>query len=52
MNKIILTEKVPADLGTYLQVIKTNGMLFVSVQILFILETMTLISKDIKEQTR
>ncbi len=52
MNKVIHTEKAPAALGPYSQAIETNGMLFVSGQIPFVPETMTLVSDDVKEQTR
>ena len=52
MNKVIHTEKAPAALGPYSQAIETNGMLFVSGQIPFVPETMTLVSEDVKEQTR
>lgn len=52
MNKVIHTEKAPAALGPYSQAIEANGMLFVSGQIPFIPETMTLVSEDVKEQTR
>lgn len=52
MKKIIHTEKAPAALGPYSQAIEVNGMLFVSGQIPFIPETMTLVSEDVKEQTR
>ena len=52
MNKVIHTEKAPAALGPYSQAIEANGMLFVSGQIPFVPETMTLVSDDVKEQTR
>lgn len=52
MNKVIHTEKAPAALGPYSQAIEANGMLFVSGQIPFIPETMTLVSDDVKDQTR
>ncbi len=52
MNKVIHTEKAPAALGPYSQAIEANGMLFVSGQIPFVPETMTLVSEDVKEQTR
>lgn len=52
MKKIIHTEKAPAALGPYSQAIEANGMLFVSGQIPFVPATMTLVSEDVKEQTR
>ena len=52
MNKVIHTEKAPAALGPYSQAIEANGMLFVSGQIPFVPETMTLVSENVKEQTR
>ena len=52
MNKVIHTEKAPAALGPYSQAIEANGMLFVSGQIPFVPETMTLVSDCVKEQTR
>lgn len=52
MNKVIHTEKAPAALGPYSQAIEANGMLFVSGQIPFVPETMTLVSDDVKKQTR
>lgn len=52
MNKIINTAKAPAALGPYSQAIEANGMLFVSGQIPFIPETMTLVSEDVQDQTR
>ena len=52
MSRIIHTEKAPAALGPYSQAIEANGMLFVSGQIPFVPETMTLVSDDVKDQTR
>ncbi|MBR8700457.1 2-iminobutanoate/2-iminopropanoate deaminase [Fusobacterium sp. DD29] len=52
MGKIIHTDKAPAALGPYSQAIEANGMLFVSGQIPFIPATMTLVSEDVKDQTR
>lgn len=52
MKKVIHTEKAPAALGPYSQAIEANGMLFVSGQIPFVPETMTLVSDDVKVQTR
>ena len=50
MSKVIHTEKAPAALGPYSQAIEANGMLFVSGQIPFVPETMTLVSDDVKAQ--
>ena len=47
MSKVIHTEKAPAALGPYSQAIEANGMLFVSGQIPFVPETMTLVSDDV-----
>jgi len=52
MNEAIFTEKAPAAVGPYSQAMKAGNMLFVSGQIPFVPETMTLVSQDIKEQTR
>ena len=52
MKKVIHTEKAPAALGPYSQAIEANGMLFVSGQIPFVPETMTLVSDDVQAQTR
>lgn len=52
MRKVITTEKAPAALGPYSQGIEINGVLYVSGQIPFVLETMTLVSDDVKAQTR
>ena len=52
MSRVIHTDKAPAALGPYSQAIEVNGMLFVSGQIPFIPATMTLVSEDVKEQTR
>lgn len=52
MSRVIHTDKAPAALGPYSQAIEANGMLFVSGQIPFVPETMTLVSEDVKEQTR
>jgi len=51
-KKFIHTENAPAALGPYSQAVEVNGMLFVSGQIPFIPETMTLISEDVQEQTK
>ncbi|WP_286033865.1 RidA family protein [Fusobacterium necrogenes] len=52
MSRVIHTDKAPAALGPYSQAIEVNGMLFVSGQIPFVPATMTLVSEDVKEQTR
>ena len=52
MKRIVYTENAPAALGPYSQAIEINGTLFVSGQIPFVPATMTLVSDDVKEQTR
>lgn len=52
MKRIINTEKAPAALGPYSQAIEVNGTLYISGQIPFVPETMTLVSDDVKSQTR
>ena len=52
MKRVIHTEKAPAALGPYSQGIEINGTLYVSGQIPFVPETMTLVSDDVKAQTR
>lgn len=52
MKRIIHTEKAPAALGPYSQAIEVNGTLFVSGQIPFVPETMSLVSDDIQDQTK
>ncbi|MGL4534177.1 MAG: RidA family protein [Fusobacteriaceae bacterium] len=52
MRRIINTKKAPAAIGPYSQAVEINGTLYVSGQIPFVPETMTVISQDIKEQTR
>ncbi|MDR3260094.1 MAG: RidA family protein [Fusobacteriaceae bacterium] len=52
MKKIIQTDKAPAALGPYSQAIEVNDTIYVSGQIPFIPETMTLVSDDIKDQTK
>lgn len=52
MKRVIHTEKAPAALGPYSQGIEVNGTLYVSGQIPFVTETMTLVSDDVKAQTR
>ena len=50
--KIISTKNAPAAVGPYSQGVMANGTLYVSGQIPFIPETMTLVSENIKDQTR
>ncbi|MEF9933338.1 MAG: RidA family protein [Cetobacterium sp.] len=52
MKKIINTVNAPAAIGPYSQAIEANGMLFVSGQIPFVPSTMTIVSEDVKEQTK
>ena len=52
MKRIIHTEKAPAALGPYSQAVEVNGTIFVSGQIPFVPETMSLISEDIQDQTK
>ena len=52
MKKIIHTEKAPAALGPYSQAIEANGTLYVSGQIPFVPETMTVVSDCVKAQTK
>lgn len=52
MKRVIHTEKAPAALGPYSQGIEVNGTLYISGQIPFVPETMTLVSDDVKAQTR
>ena len=52
MKRVIHTEKAPAALGPYSQAIEVNGTLYISGQIPFVPETMTLVSDDVKAQTR
>mgnify|MGYP002368205309 FL=1 len=52
MKKIITTENAPKALGPYSQEIKVWNTLYVSGQIPFVPETMTLVSEDIQAQTR
>lgn len=52
MKRIINTPKAPAALGPYSQAVEVNGTLYISGQIPFVPETMTLVSDDVKTQTR
>jgi 2-iminobutanoate/2-iminopropanoate deaminase len=50
--KFIETKKAPAAVGPYSQGVEANGTLYVSGQIPFVPETMTLIGATIQEQTK
>lgn len=50
--KIISTKNAPAAVGPYSQAVMVKDTLYVSGQIPFVPETMTLVSEDIKDQTR
>lgn len=52
MKRTIFTPKAPAAIGPYSQAIEVNGTLYVSGQVPFVPETMTIVSDDVKEQTR
>jgi 2-iminobutanoate/2-iminopropanoate deaminase len=52
MNKFITTKNAPAAVGPYSQAVEAKGTLYVSGQIPFVPETMTLIGEDIKDQTK
>ncbi|MCQ8211879.1 RidA family protein [Cetobacterium somerae] len=52
MKRVINTAKAPAAIGPYSQAIEVNGTLYVSGQIPFVPETMTVVSEDVREQTR
>jgi 2-iminobutanoate/2-iminopropanoate deaminase len=49
--KIISTKNAPAAVGPYSQGVVVNGTLYVSGQIPFVPETMTLVGPTIEEQT-
>lgn len=49
--KTIHTERAPKAVGPYSQAIDVNGTLYISGQIPFVPETMTLVSEDVAEQT-
>ena len=51
-KRIINTPKAPAALGPYSQAIEVNGTLYISGQIPFVPETMTLVADCVKAQTR
>jgi 2-iminobutanoate/2-iminopropanoate deaminase len=50
--KFIETKKAPAAVGPYSQAVEANGTLYVSGQIPFVPETMTLVGATIQEQTK
>lgn len=50
--KTIQTDQAPKAVGPYSQGVLTGNTLYISGQIPFVPETMTLISNDIKDQTR
>lgn len=50
--KTIHTKNAPAAVGPYSQAVLVNDTLYVSGQIPYVPETMTLVSEDIKDQTR
>ncbi|MGL5099887.1 MAG: RidA family protein [Fusobacteriaceae bacterium] len=52
MKRIISTTNAPSAIGPYSQAIEINGTLYVSGQIPFVPATMTVVSEDVKEQTR
>lgn len=52
MKKIISTTKAPAAIGPYSQAVQAGNTIYVSGQIPFVPETMTLVSEDVKEQTK
>ena len=52
MKIIINTPNAPAAIGPYSQAIQVGNTIYVSGQIPFVPETMTLVSEDVKEQTK
>lgn len=52
MKKVISTPKAPAAIGPYSQAIQVGNTIYVSGQIPFNPETMTLVSEGVKEQTK
>lgn len=52
MKNFIHTDGAPAAIGPYSQAVEVNGTLYISGQIPFEPKSMTLISEDIKEQTK
>lgn len=52
MKRIISTPNAPSAIGPYSQAVEVNGTLYVSGQIPFVPATMTVVSEDVKEQTK
>lgn len=52
MLKFIKTDSAPKAIGPYSQAVQAGNILFVSGQIPFVPETMTLVSENITDQTR
>ncbi|MDW7668994.1 MAG: RidA family protein [Bacillota bacterium] len=50
--KFVETKNAPAAVGPYSQGVEANGTLYVSGQIPFVPETMTLVGETIQEQTK
>ena len=50
-NQVIHTENAPAAIGPYSQAVKAGNLLFVSVQVPFVPETMEIVEGDVKAQT-
>lgn len=50
--KVIATKNAPSAVGPYSQAVMVNGTLYVSGQIPFVPETMTVAGPDIKSQTK
>lgn len=52
MKRIISTPKAPGAIGPYSQGVEVNGFLYVSGQVPFVPETMTIVEGDVQAQTR
>jgi 2-iminobutanoate/2-iminopropanoate deaminase len=52
MKKFISTKNAPAAVGPYSQAVEVNGVLYVSGQIPFVPETMTLVSECVEDQAK
>lgn len=52
MKKIINTSNAPAAVGPYSQAIVVKGTLYISGQIPFVAESMTLVGEDIESQAK
>jgi len=52
MKKYIHTKNAPAAVGPYSQAVEANGTLYISGQIPFVPETMTLVDESVKIQTK